>query len=106
MTPEEQQQEEYALQNRNLQKLVQGQASADTMMLVLSVAALMPVVQSIMAFSTAGSRSNHQAVGDSSHASQTGLATMAMAIGTLLNPKREEKPEPQRMPERFNLNVT
>jgi hypothetical protein len=106
MTPEEQQQEEFARQNRTLSTMVQTQASADAMLLTLSIAALMPVVQSIMAFSSAGSRQNHQAVGDSAHSSQTGLATTAMAIGALLNPPKQAAPEAPRTPERINLNVT
>ncbi|HEY1631811.1 MAG TPA: hypothetical protein VGF56_10875 [Rhizomicrobium sp.] len=106
MTTDEMQQEEFAKQNRAVANLVQMQASADAMLLTLSIAALMPVVQSIMAFSSAGSRQNHQAVSDSGHSSQAGLATTALAIGSLLNPKHESKPEAPRMPERLNLNVT
>jgi hypothetical protein len=88
-TPEEKEHEEALAESRRLQTLVQSQASADTMMLVLSVAALMPVVQSIMAFSSAGSRQNHQAVSESAHSAQTGNAVTARAINTMFDSPRD-----------------
>jgi len=109
MTPEEQQlqQAQFAEQMRILQNKVLTGASADSMLLVLSIGALFPVVQSIMAFASHGAMTSQDGVDNSDQGDQTSLATTALAISTLLNPRQEPKSEPPpRAPERFNLNVT
>ncbi|HEY1632855.1 MAG TPA: hypothetical protein VGF56_16170 [Rhizomicrobium sp.] len=73
------------------------EVSADVMMLTLSVAALTPVLYSIMAF-TETARHYEQAVRESQAADAAALAALARAVDTLLSPPRRPSETVPNMP--------
>jgi hypothetical protein len=66
--------------------LLEARAAADSHLLVLTVATLAPVVQTLMSYTAANARHYHDAVLESAAAHAADLASLARTVDNLLGP--------------------